>query len=49
MAGRIRRKLYYFGGFEIQVIWQRLRPFARDLQKSHKKAGFSVDLENNPS
>jgi hypothetical protein len=31
------------------VTWQRPRPFARDLRESHKKAGFSVALENNPS
>ena len=47
MAGRTRRKLYYFSGFEIQVTWQRPRPFARDLWKLYKKASFSIDLENN--
>jgi hypothetical protein len=31
------------------VTWQRPRPFARDLRESHKKAGFSVVLDNNPS
>jgi hypothetical protein len=31
------------------VTWQRPRPFARDLREPHKKAGFSVVLDNNPS
>ena len=48
-AGRTLQKSCCFGGFEVQVTWQRPRPFARDLRKSHKKAGFSVVLENNPS
>jgi hypothetical protein len=49
MAGRTLQKSCYFGGFEVLVTWQRPRPFARDLRESHKKAGFSVVLENNPS
>jgi hypothetical protein len=48
-AGRTLQKSCCFGGFEDLVTWQRPRPFARDLRKSHKKAGFSVVLENNPS
>jgi hypothetical protein len=48
-AGRTLQKSCCFGGFEVLVTWQRPQPFARDLLKSHKKAGFSVVLENNPS
>jgi hypothetical protein len=49
MAGRTLQKSCCFGGFEVLVTWQRPRPFVRNLRKSHKKAGFSIVLENNPS
>jgi hypothetical protein len=48
-ASRTLSKSLCFNSFNVLVIWQRLGPFARDLRESHKKASFSIVLENNPS